>query len=92
MQLTGSITFDLFDICCQIADNLQVIDPLADVLEAKGFITTATSQAIKADSHSSPYSKASRMMCPAIECANRKPEKRGTLVTILTSRHFGLSL
>ena len=69
-----------------------MIDCLADMLEAEGFITRNTSQAIKADSTSSPYAKASQMIGPAIECANRNPEKNDILITILTSRHFGLSL
>ena len=89
--LTGS-KFDLFDICSQIATYPQVIDPLADVLENGGFITKATSQAIKADSTLPPYSRASRMLVPAIECANRNPEKHEKLAKILTSAHFGVSL
>ena len=69
-----------------------MIDRLADMLEVEGFITRDASLAVKANPSLTPYAKASQMIGPAVECANRNQEKHKILVEILASKHFKLSL
>ena len=83
-------TLNRIDICGQLAKNPHSIECLADMLEAEEFIASDTAQAVKADSKSSPYARASRLIGPAIECVNHNQEKHNTLVQIL--KHFNISI
>ena len=69
-----------------------MIDRLADMLEAEGLIASDTAQTVKADLGSSPYARASQLMGPAIDCVHRDQQKLEILVTVLTCKHFKISL
>ena len=85
-------TLNCIDICDQIARAPQMIERLADELEADGFIARESMLAVKHDAVSSPYFKASQMIRPAIENANCDPERTQRLVAILTSEQYRLRL
>ena len=72
------------DICDQLSSNPDTFHRLADMLEAEGLIARDTSQAVKANTTSAPYAKATQMLQPAIKCANDNQEKRRVLVKVLT--------
>ena len=86
----AGIELDCEDICDQIGNDCDIIPRLADRLHKENLIAKDTCQAVKNDFVSPPYTRASRMIGPAIERAKWNPEKHKSL--IITLKQFNIRL